>query len=113
MASLFTKIAKGEIPGTIVYEDEHCFALRDIQPQGPLHFLIIPRKEIASVDTATTEDKAVIGHLLLVAAELARKNGISKDGYRLVINTNKHGGQTVFHLHVHLIGGRQMEWPPG
>lgn len=113
MASLFTKIANGEIPGTLVHQDDLCFAIRDIQAQAPLHLLIIPRKEITSIATATPEDKAVLGHLLLVAGELARAHGVADGGYRVVINTGTHGGQTVSHLHVHLLAGRQMEWPPG
>jgi histidine triad (HIT) family protein len=113
MASLFTKIINGEIPGKIIHQDEQCFAIADIQPEAPKHFLIIPRKEIRSLDTATPEDEPVLGHLLVTAAEIARQQGIHQDGYRVVINTNKHAGQTVFHLHVHLLGGRQMSWPPG
>ncbi len=113
MPTLFTKIAKGEIPGDIIFEDHLCFAIRDIQPQGPIHFLIIPRKEIVSVDHAMNEDQYLLGHLLLIAGQLAREHGIATSGYRLIINTNKDAGQTVPHIHVHLIGGRQMSWPPG
>lgn len=113
MASIFTKIIKGEIKGTVVHEDEHCAVLVDIQPQAPKHFLVIPKKEIISVHEAKPEDKALLGHLLLVAAEVARKQGVGERGYRLVINTNQDGGQTVSHLHIHLLAGRQMQWPPG
>ncbi len=111
MATLFTKIINGEIPGKIVHKDEHCAVLVDIQPQAPKHFLVVPVKEIESI--ATAEDKQVLGHLLLTAAQVARDQGFSAGGYRLVINAGKNGGQTVSHLHIHLLGGRQMEWPPG
>jgi histidine triad (HIT) family protein len=113
VASLFTKIATGEIPGTLVHQDDLCFTIRDIHPEAPLHLLIIPRKEITSIAAASPDDKAVLGHLLLVAGELARVHGVADDGYRLVINTGKHGSQTVPHLHVHLLAGRQLGWPPG
>ena|ERR1700722_5819841 len=111
--TLFTKILKGEIPGKIVYQDEQCAALMDIQPQAPHHLLVVPRKEIVSVAHATAADQELLGHLLLTAAKVARDLGFSEGGYRLVINTGKKGGQTVDHLHVHVLGGRQMEWPPG
>ncbi|MGE4131167.1 MAG: histidine triad nucleotide-binding protein [Bdellovibrionales bacterium] len=113
MASLFTKIIKGEIPGKIVHQDEHCAVLVDIQPQAPHHYLVIPKKEITSIATGTLEDQAIFGHLLLVAGKIARDKGLDKAGYRLVINTGDQGGQTVPHLHIHLLGGRQMTWPPG
>jgi histidine triad (HIT) family protein len=113
MASIFTKIINGEIKGTVVYQDDQCAVLLDIQPQAPKHFLVIPKKEIRSVADASPQDEQILGHLLLVAAKVARDHGISDDGYRLVINTNVAGGQTVWHLHVHLLGGRQMAWPPG
>lgn len=111
--TLFTKILKGEIPGQIVYQDEHCFAIRDINPQAPVHLLIIPKTEIPTMNDATPEQKSLIGHMMLVAPELARKEGIAERGYRLVINTNAHAGQTVPHIHIHLLGGRAMSWPPG
>lgn len=113
MASIFTKILSGEIKGTIVHQDQHCAVLVDIQPQAPKHFLVVPKKEIPSMAEATHQDQAVLGHMLLVAAEVARQQGISEQGYRLVINTRQHGGQSVSHLHIHVLGGRQMEWPPG
>ena len=113
MATLFTKILNGEIPGKILHQDEHCAAIADIQPQAPKHILIFPKKEIRSVADAAPEDKMVLGHLLMTAAKVARDLGIAESGYRLVINTGKHGGQTVDHIHVHLLAGRQMEWPPG
>ncbi len=111
--SIFTKIISGEIKGTILHQDTHCAVLADIQPQAPKHFLVVPKKEIPSMAEATLEDQLVLGHLLLVAAEIARQQGFAEKGYRLVINTNQHGGQSVSHLHIHLLGGRQMEWPPG
>ena len=111
--SIFTKIMNGEIKGTIVHQDDLCAVLVDIQPQAPKHFLVVPRKELKSVAHATAEDRILLGHLLLVAAEVARKEGFSETGYRLVLNTNQHGGQSVSHLHMHLLGGRQMDWPPG
>lgn len=113
MASIFTKVINGEIKGTVLYQDEICAALLDIQPVAPKHILVVPRKEIKSTDDATAEDKSILGHCLMVAAEIARKQGLADDGYRLVINTGKHGGQTVDHLHIHVLGGRKFQWPPG
>ena len=113
MASVFTKILNGEIKGTILHKDEHCFAIADIQPEAPKHILIIPVKEIESVGTATKDDQALLGHMLLTAAQIARDQGFADSGYRLVANIGKHGGQTVSHLHIHLLGERQMKWPPG
>lgn len=113
MATLYTKIIKGEIPGKIVHEDEHCAAFLDIQPQAPNHILVVPKKELRSVADAKPEDEQLLGHLLLTAASVARDQGIAESGYRLVINTGKNGGQSVSHLHIHVLGGRQMEWPPG
>src|SRR5215475_237675 len=109
---LFCKIAAKQIPSKVVYEDEDVFAFEDIGPQAPTHVLIIPRKHVASLNDATAEDQAVLGKVQLVAADLARKVGLG-DGYRTVINTGKGAGQTVFHLHVHLLGGRMFHWPPG
>lgn len=110
---LFCKILQGEIPSAAVYEDERTYAFRDINPQAPVHVLVIPREHIARVSDVQPTQEELLGHLLWVAAEIARKEGISDDGYRLVINCGTHGQQAVEHLHVHLIGGRQMEWPPG
>jgi histidine triad (HIT) family protein len=110
---LFCKIIAGEIPSAKVYEDEVCLAFNDISPQAPTHVLIIPRKHFDSLDKAEESDKETLGHLLLTAAEIAREKGFAADGYRTVINTNSDGGQTVFHLHVHLLGGRQFFFPPG
>jgi histidine triad (HIT) family protein len=108
---LFCRIVSGEIPATIVAQDEHFVAFRDINPQAPTHVLVIPRAHIATLDDARDAD--VIGHLMLKAAEIARAEGIVDSGYRTVINTNAGAGQTVFHVHVHLLGGRRLNWPPG
>ena len=110
---LFCKIVVGEIPSAKVYEDEICIAFDDISPQAPTHVLIIPREHFDSLDKAEKSDKEMLGHLLLTAAEIAREKGFAEDGYRTVINTNSDGGQTVFHLHVHLLGGRPFIFPPG
>ncbi|MCB1025045.1 MAG: histidine triad nucleotide-binding protein [Acidobacteria bacterium] len=110
---LFCKIIAGTIPSQKLHEDEFCVAFNDISPQAPIHILVVPREHFASLDEARKEHKEILGHLLLTAAEIARKNEISEEGYRIVINTNDNGGQTVFHLHVHLLGGRQFIFPPG
>ena len=110
---IFCKIIAGEIPSKKVYEDDVCVAFNDISPQAPTHVLVIPREHFASLDEAESKHKEVLGHLLLSAAEIARQSGFAKNGYRVVINTNDDGGQTVFHLHVHLLGGRQFIFPPG
>jgi histidine triad (HIT) family protein len=106
--TIFSKIIAGEIPADIVYKDETATAFRDINPQAPTHILIVPNKVIPTVNDASPEDEAVLGHLFVVAAKLAAEEGIAEDGYRLIVNCNKHGGQEVFHLHVHLMGGRPM-----
>lgn len=111
--SILTRVMKRELPGTIVYEDNRCAAIADIKPEAPKHFLVVPRKEIPSLNEATIEDEAVLGHLMLVAAQVAREQGFSAKGYRVVINIGMHGGQTIDHLHVHVLGGRPMDWPPG
>jgi histidine triad (HIT) family protein len=113
MATLFTKIIQGQIPGTIVYQDDLCAAIQDIQPQAPQHILLVPKKEIPSITEATKEDQAILGHLLLTAAEIAKRSGVDQSGYRLVINAGEDAGQTVSHLHIHILGGRPMKWPPG
>lgn len=110
---LFCKIIAGEIPSAKVFEDDVCFAFNDISPQAPVHILIVPRSHVASLDTAGQDDKGVLGHLLLTAAEIARDKGFAESGYRVVVNTNADGGQTVFHLHVHLLAGRPFVFPPG
>lgn len=111
--TLFEKICAKEIPATIVYEDDRCVAFRDISPQAPVHILVVPRKPITRVGLAGAEDEAVLGHLLLTAAKVARGEGVADTGYRLVINNGPDGGEAVPHLHVHLLGGRQLQWPPG
>ncbi len=110
---IFCKIARGEIQSTRVFENEVCIAFDDLSPQAPTHILIIPRDHIDSLDKARSEDKETLGHLLLTAGEIARERGVAEDGYRVVINTNSDGGQTVFHLHVHLLAGRPFVFPPG
>ena len=113
MASIFTKIINGEIKSNVIHQDDQCVALVDVNPQAPKHFLVIPKKEIRSVAEATKDDQALLGHLILTAAKIAKEQGFSEKGYRLVINVNEDGGMTVPHIHVHLIGGRHMNWPPG
>lgn len=108
---LFCRIVRKEIPAKLVAEDEHCVAFRDINPQAPVHILIVPREHVASLNEAT--DPAMLGRLSLKAAELAKREGIAKAGYRTVVNTNAAAGQTVFHIHLHLLGGRPLDWPPG
>jgi len=110
--TLFGKISRREIPADIIYEDGQCLVFRDINPQAPVHILIIPKKPIPQLGAATEEDQSLLGHLLLVAKRMAEQLGLTQ-GYRLVINTGAHGGQTVFHLHIHLLGDRPLEWPPG
>jgi histidine triad (HIT) family protein len=110
---IFCKIVAGEIPSDKVYEDETCIAFNDLHPQAPTHILVIPRDHVDSLDKASGDDKAMLGHLLLSAAEISRQRGFAEDGYRVVINTNADGGQTVFHLHVHLLAGRPFVFPPG
>jgi len=110
---LFCKIAGGEIPAGIVYEDDDMIAFKDISPVAPVHVLFIPKKHIESLDTLSSEDAALAGKILFKAAEYARKEGLAEDGYRVINNIGKNGGQTVFHMHFHLIGGRACTWPPG
>jgi histidine triad (HIT) family protein len=112
MSCLFCKILDGSIPSTRVYEDEQCIAFADIHPHAAVHVLIVPRRHIVSLAETTAEDIPLLGHLLWVVAEIARQKGLS-GGYRTVINTGEDGGQTVDHLHLHLLGGRIMNWPPG
>lgn len=108
---LFCRIVRKEIPAKLVAEDEHCVAFRDINPQAPLHVLVIPREHVPSLDEA--RDPELLGRLSLMAADIARKEGVAASGYRTVMNTNSAAGQTVFHVHLHLLGGRSMHWPPG
>ncbi len=111
--TIFEKIYDGEIAAEILHKDEHCCAFRDIAPQAPTHVLIVPKKAIPRVGEASQEDQAILGHLLLVAGKLAKELEISESGFRLVMNHGSHGGESVPHLHVHLLGGRQLNWPPG
>lgn len=108
MSTIFSKIIAGEIPADIVYQDDLVTAFRDISPQAPTHILIVPNEEIATVNDITENDEAVAGRLLHVAKKLAEQEGIAADGYRLIINCNRHGGQEVYHLHLHLLGGRPL-----
>ena len=110
--TLFEKIIARQIPADIVFEDDQCLAFRDIAPQAPVHILIVPKKPLARVGAASQADCALLGHLLFSAAEIARLEKLA-DGYRIVINNGSNGGETVPHLHVHLLGGRQLSWPPG
>jgi histidine triad (HIT) family protein len=110
---LFCKIIAGEIPGNFVHQDERCVVIRDINPQAPTHVLVVPREHIESLDDASQKDEALLGHLLRVAARVANDEGHGESGYRTVINNGAGAGQSVFHLHVHLLGGRPMSWPPG
>jgi histidine triad (HIT) family protein len=112
MSCLFCKIIEGTIPSTAVYQDEQCYAFADIHPQAPVHFLVVPREHIASLANVGQHHSSLLGHLLWVAAEIARSKGLSR-GYRAVINTGEDGGQTVDHIHVHVLGGRPLTWPPG
>ena len=111
--TIFSKIIRREIPVDVVYEDEQCMAFRDIDPQAPVHVLIVPTQYLAGIQTAKADDRDLVGHLMIVAAEVARREGIADGGYRCIVNAGAHGGQTVDHLHVHLLGGRHMQWPPG
>jgi len=110
--TLFQRIADGEIPATLVHQDDRCVAFRDIDPKAPTHVLVVPRKPIPRVGEAGADDQALLGHLLLTAAKVARDLGLG-GGYRLVINNGRDGGESVPHLHVHLLGGRALGWPPG
>lgn len=113
MSCLFCQIAAKEIPANIVYEEKHIIAFHDIAPQAPNHILIIPRKHIATINDIQLEDNELIGDMMLVAKKLAADLNLSKPGYRVIMNCNQNGGQAVYHIHFHLLGGRQMGWPPG
>ncbi|PIQ43586.1 MAG: histidine triad nucleotide-binding protein [Gammaproteobacteria bacterium CG11_big_fil_rev_8_21_14_0_20_46_22] len=110
---LFCKIIEKTLPATLVHEDEHCLAFRDIHPQAPEHILIIPKKHIATLNDLEDIDQTLVGHLVLTAKNLAKQIGVDHNGYRLNWNCNRHGGQEVYHIHLHLLAGRQMTWPPG
>ncbi len=111
--TIFGKIANGELAADILYEDEDLVAFRDVNPQAPTHLLVIPRKPIPTLNDATAADAELLGRMLLIAAKIAAREGIAETGYRTVINCNAGAGQTVFHLHLHVLGGRPMQWPPG
>jgi len=113
MDCLFCKIVAGDIPADVVYQDEHVFAFRDIDPKAPNHILIIPKRHIATLNDLQEEDCALVGRLQFTARKLAQELGFAEDGYRVVMNCNEDGGQTVYHIHMHLLGGRAMTWPPG
>jgi histidine triad (HIT) family protein len=108
MPTLFERIIQGELPATIVYSDERVTAFRDIHPRAPIHLLIVPNKPIPTANDVTSADEALLGHMFVVAAQLAKREGIAEDGYRLIVNCNSHGGQEVYHLHVHLLGGKPL-----
>lgn len=111
--NVFARILRREIPARFLHEDHLCAAFADVAPQAPVHFLVIPKRPIARLADANDTDKAVLGHLLFVAAEVARQLGVAEDGFRVVVNNGARAGQTVFHLHVHVLAGRSMAWPPG
>jgi histidine triad (HIT) family protein len=110
---LFCRIIAGEIPGDLIHQDEHCVVIRDINPQAPTHVLVIPREHLESLDDASQRDEALLGHLLRIGARVANSEGHADGGYRAVINNGAEAGQSVFHLHVHVLAGRSMNWPPG
>lgn len=111
--TIFTKIINREIPADIVHEDEHCLAFRDVSPQAPTHVLVIPKKPVVSLEHLEQEDAALLGHMWLTIQKVARQEGLAEGGYRVVVNCGKDGGQSVDHLHFHVLGGRPLVWPPG
>ncbi|OON24057.1 histidine triad domain protein [Opisthorchis viverrini] len=110
--SIFSKIISREIKADIIYEDEKCLAFSDIQPQAPVHFLVIPKTQIPMLDCATPDDEQLLGHMMLICSRVAKEKGLT-NGYRVVLNNGREGCQSVYHLHFHVLGGRQMQWPPG
>jgi len=110
---LFCKLINGDIPTDIVYQDDDVFAFHDVSPQAPIHILVIPKQHIATINDTDESHQAVLGKLVLTAKKIAKEQGIADNGYRLVVNCNQDGGQTVFHIHLHLLGGRSLSWPPG
>ncbi|XP_020777088.1 histidine triad nucleotide-binding protein 1 [Boleophthalmus pectinirostris] len=110
--TIFGKIIRKEIPATFLYEDDQCVAFNDVAPQAPVHILVVPKKPIVQLSKAEESDSALLGHLMIVAKKCAEQAGLSK-GYRIVINDGSDGGQSVYHIHIHILGGRQMSWPPG
>ena len=113
MSTIFAKIINKEIPADILFENDNILAFRDINPQAPIHFLVIPKKEISTLNDIEEVDKDIVGELFIVAKDLAKKEGIAESGYRTVFNCNEHGAQTVYQIHLHVLGGRQLNWPPG
>jgi histidine triad (HIT) family protein len=111
--TLFEKIIAREIPADIVYEDDLCLCFRDISPQAPIHLLLIPKKPVVRIAESSADDKELLGHLLLKVGEIAHQEGYAEDGFRVIINNGTHGGEAVPHLHLHLLAGRQLQWPPG
>ncbi len=112
-ACMFCRIAERKVPSEIVYEDDQIVAFHDINPQAPIHILIIPRRHVMSLEELKEADAPLLGHMMLIGAKIARDRDVGDSGYRIVFNTGMHGGQTVFHVHLHLLGGRSMSWPPG
>lgn len=110
--TIFTKIINKEIPADIIFEDEQVLAFNDISPQAPTHFLVIPKKAIATINDIEPHDKALLGHMYWVAAQIAQQQGFAQQGYRAVMNCNEYGGQTVYHIHLHILAGKPMGWPP-
>ncbi len=113
MSCLFCRIIAGEVPGTFLYQDDRLVVLQDVNPQAPLHALVIPRRHIATLNDLGPEDDGLVGEMVRRAAIVAREQGVAESGFRAVLNCNREAGQTVFHIHLHLIGGRPMAWPPG
>ena len=113
MSTIFSKIINKEIHADILFENDKILAFRDTSPQAPVHFLVIPKKEIRTINDINEEDKSLIGELFIVAKDIAKKEGISEKGYRTIFNCNEYGGQTVYHIHLHVLGGRRLKWPPG
>lgn len=113
MACIFCKIATGEIPANVVHEESEILAFRDLTPQAPAHILIIPKRHIATIDETDDNDESLLGKMVLTAKKIAKAEGLTEKGYRLIFNVNSGGGQQVYHIHLHLLGGRQMTWPPG
>jgi histidine triad (HIT) family protein len=111
--TLFEKIIARQIPADIVHEDDHCIAFRDISPQAPVHILVVPKKPIPRIGEAGPEDQVLLGHLMIAVGKVAKNEGLTESGFRVVMNHGMHGGETVPHLHIHVLGGRSLEWPPG
>ncbi|CAH3028382.1 unnamed protein product [Porites evermanni] len=111
--SVFSRIIRRELPATFLHEDDQCIAIEDINPKAPVHFLVIPKKEIRKITDATDEDEQVLGHCMIVAKKVAAQKGIDQEGYRVVINNGQHGCQSVYHIHLHVLGGRKLKFPPG